>query len=60
MKNILVIIKRIILSLCILYAFNLLTSKIGFYIPLNFYTIISISILDFPGLITLILLSAVL
>lgn len=57
MKFIIKILKKIIISLCILYTFNILTSKIGFYIPINFYTIFAISSLDFSGLILLIVLN---
>jgi len=56
MKNIIYLLKRVIMSLCILYAYNIITSKIGFFIPINIYTILFISLLDLPGLLTLIIL----
>ena len=56
MKNIVYLLKKIIVSLCILYAYNIITSKIGFYIPINIYTILLITLLDLPGLLILIIL----
>lgn len=57
MNFIIKILKKIIISLCILYTFNVLTSKIGFYIPINFYTIFIVTSLDFSGLMVLIFLN---
>ena len=57
MNQIMNIVKKIVISLCLLYAFNLLTSKIGYYIPINFITVSLISLLDFNGLMILIVLS---
>lgn len=56
MKNIFKFIKRIIVSFCLLYTFNLITSKNGFYIPINLYTILLVTIIDFPGIMLLIIL----
>ncbi len=51
---ILKIIKKIILSFCIIYAFNLIAAGLDIFIPINFVTIIVITILGFPGLFALI------
>ena len=59
MKNIFKIIKRIIMSFCLLYTFNLITSKIGFYIPININTLIIVSLIDFPGVLLLIILKSI-
>lgn len=56
MKNIIKIFKRIIMAFCLLYTFNIITSKVGFFIPINIYSISIIIALDFPGIVLLILL----
>ena len=60
MKTIFKLIKKITISLGILYAFNIITSKVGFFIPINIYTIILIAFFDFPGLLMLIILNKIL
>ncbi len=60
MKNIFKIIKRIIISFCLLYTFNLITSKIGFIIPINFYSIFLVATIDFPGIMILVILKVIL
>ena len=45
------IIKRIVFSLCILYSVNIIISKMGYYIPINIYTIIITFIFDFFGIL---------
>lgn len=59
MKNIFKFIKRIIMSFCLLYTFNLITSKIGFYIPINIITLTIVTIIDFPGILLLIILRSI-
>jgi pro-sigmaK processing inhibitor BofA len=56
MKFIFKIIRRIIMSFCLLYTFNLITSKIGFYLPINIFTLTIVTIIDFPGILLLIIL----
>lgn len=48
------IIKRIIISFFLLYAYNLLVQPIGLIIPINVFTICAIAILGFPALLSLI------
>lgn len=60
MKNIFKLIKKIIMSFCMLYTFNIITSKIGFFIPINIYSILIITIADFPGIILLSILNFIL
>lgn len=50
------IIKRIVFSLCILYSVNIIISKMGYYIPINIYTIIITFIFDFFGILAIIYL----
>lgn len=54
MKKIFKIIKRIIISSFLLYGYNLMISPIGAVIPINFITILLITILGFPALFALI------
>ena len=60
MKNIFKIIKRITMSFFLLYTFNLITCKIGFFIPINIYTILVVTLTDFLGVALLIILSLIL
>lgn len=56
MKNILVIIKRIIMSYVILYGYNLIAMNFNLVIPINAITIILIALLGVPSLLALLLL----
>ncbi len=60
MKNIFKLIKRIIISFCLLYTFNFITSKTGFFIPINLYSITLVTLIDFPGIILLVILKTIL
>ena len=60
MKNILKMIKRVIVSFFLLYTFNIITSKIGFFIPINIYSIFVVTLIDFPGIILLVILKIIL
>lgn len=59
MKNIFKLIKKIITSFCLLYTFNIITSKTGFFIPINIYTISLVTFIDFPGIILLVILKTI-
>ena len=48
------IIKRIIISFFLLYAYNLLVQPIGLIIPINIFTVGALSILGVPALLALI------
>jgi len=54
LKFILKVVKRIIISSFLLYGYNILVQPIGLIIPINIFTIGSISILGIPGLLCLI------
>ncbi|MDD4705777.1 MAG: pro-sigmaK processing inhibitor BofA family protein [Bacilli bacterium] len=47
------IIKRIVFAIVIIYSLDLFIRNLGIFIPLNIYTVSSVSLLGFPGLITL-------
>lgn len=59
MKNIFKFIKKIIASFFILYGYNMIASPLGFIIPMNLITVLSISILGIPALFALIFLLVV-
>ena len=60
MKLIIKIIKRIILSVIILYGYNLIASRFNLIIPINIMTVGSISVLGFPILFVFVLLKVIL
>lgn len=60
MKIIMAILKRIILSILILYSYNLIATKFNLVIPINLITIGSVGVLGFPILFVFILLKVLL
>ena len=50
-------IKNLVFSILYLFAVNLILSKIGYNIPINVFTIGSVYLLKFPGLVVLLFLS---
>lgn len=54
MNKLIKIIKKIIFSFVLLYTYNLVASSFNLIIPINIYTVGLLSILDAPGLITLV------
>ncbi len=54
MNKLIKLIKRIIISSFLLYGYNILVQPIGLVIPINIFTVISISILGIPALMALI------
>lgn len=55
-KNIIKILKRIVVSITLLYAINLLLQNINIIIPINLLTIILCTLLGIPGICVLIIL----
>ena len=56
MKNIIMVVKRIVMSYLILYGFNLIAVNFNMVIPINIITVSTVTILGVPALIGLILL----
>lgn len=56
MKNILVIVKKVIMSYVILYGYNLIAVNFNMVIPINVITISLITLLGVPSLLALLLL----
>ena len=50
------IIKKLTVSMCLLYTVNIVISKTGKYIPINIYTILITYFFDFFGIIAIIYL----
>ncbi len=59
MKVIFKYIKRLVLGGVILYTYNLIASSFNITIPINIFTIITVGLLDIPGLAALIILKTV-
>ncbi len=59
MKNIFVLLRKIILSYIILYGYNLIAANFNLVIPINFITVGLITFLGFPSLFALLLLKIV-
>lgn len=60
MKKVLLIIRKIVIGLCMLYTFNVLVSKTGFVAPINIYSLIIVSVFGLPGMISLLVLKILL
>lgn len=56
MKHLITIVKKVVVALCMLYTFNIITGAVGFFIPINIISIIFISFLGLPGIFGLIFL----
>ena len=56
MKKIYNLLKRVVLSLCLLYSFNLIMVNTGIIIPINISSITMVTFLGGPGLIGLVVL----
>lgn len=54
MKMLYSVIKKIIFAFTILYSFNIIMESLSLFIPINLYTIGTISFLGFPGLFILV------
>lgn len=55
MKIVIKIVKKIILSAFLLYGYNLIAVNFNMIIPINIYTIGSVSILGVPSILALLL-----
>lgn len=56
MKNIFVVIRKITISFFLLYAFNIIVQPLNIIIPINIITILSLSILGIPALMSLVIM----
>ena len=51
MKVIKKLLKNFVFSTITIYSLNIILVKIGYYVPINYFSLIITSILGFPGLI---------
>lgn len=56
MKHIWNVVKKVIIAIFMLYGINLLISSLNILIPINIVSIILVSLLGVPGIITLVIL----
>ena len=56
MKKLIKIFKRIIISAILLYGYNLIVEPIDLMVPINYITIIALSIFGFPALFAFIII----
>lgn len=47
------VLKKLIFAILVIYSLDLIIKNLGFFVPLNIWTISTVSLLGFPGLITL-------
>lgn len=59
LKKIFKFIKKIILSIFVLYGYNLISQSLGMIVPINIYTVLLLSILGIPALFALIFILVV-
>ncbi len=56
MHIIVFIIKRLVMALCMLYAFDVIVSSAGVIVPINVVTILSVASLGLPAIFGLVVL----
>ena len=56
LKKLFAIIKKIVFSVFLIYGFNLIASPLDLIIPINIITVVLITILGLPALLSLILI----
>lgn len=54
LKKIFKYLKKFILSIFILYGYNIISQSVGFIIPINIYTVLLITFFGLPALFSLI------
>ena len=48
------ILKKIVFAIILLYSFNLIAIKFGIIVPINYITVLLITVLDIPAVVLLI------
>lgn len=56
MQIIVFIVKRLVMAICVLYAFDLIISSVGKMVPINIISIIYVAVLGMPAVIGLVFL----
>ncbi|MCI6349896.1 MAG: pro-sigmaK processing inhibitor BofA family protein [Tenericutes bacterium] len=60
MQIIVIVVKRLVMALCLMYAFDLITSSVGVMVPINVVSIIFVTLLGIPALIGLVVMNQLL
>ena len=60
MQIIVIVVKRLVMALCLMYAFDLITSSVGAMIPINVVSIIFVTLFGIPALIGLVVMNQLL
>lgn len=47
--------KKILFSVILLYSFNVIAVKFGIIVPINYISVLLLTILDIPGMVMLVL-----
>lgn len=56
MQILVFLVKRLVMAICLLYAFDLITSGVGVMVPINSVSIIFVAVLGIPAIIGLVIL----
>ncbi len=56
MKKIAILVKKIIFAILLLYTYNLIGAPINLIIPINYITVIIVTLLDLPGFALLLII----
>ncbi len=56
MQYIVLVIKKIVMSICMLYTFDLIVMSVGVIIPINFTTICLVSLLGLPAIFAILII----
>ena len=59
MKYLVFLIKRLVMSLCMLYAVDLIITSAGLIVPINTISIISVAILGLPAIIGIVIMQKI-
>lgn len=59
MKYLVFLIKRLVMSLCMLYAVDLIITSAGLIVPINAISIISVAILGLPAIIGIVIMQKI-
>ena len=58
-KKLFIIIKKIIMSVLLIYAYNVIASPLNVVLPINIITVLIVAILGIPSMLALIIFSLV-
>ena len=55
-KKVVSLLRKVVVAFLVLYAFNILVNSLNIVIPINYFTIGTVTVLGIPGLLSLIAL----